>query len=59
MERYLLTLRAAKAALVAYAHAPSDQTFVLACEAVNDHQKARRAFLKDMTPQHPPGGSTD
>lgn len=46
VKRYLFTLNAAKAAFRAYAAGPSDQTFVLACEAVNDHQDARERFLE-------------
>lgn len=45
-ERYLFTLRAAEAALKAYAAAPSYQTFLLACEAVNDHQDAHKRFVE-------------
>lgn len=48
MERYLITLQHAKASFRAYTAAPSDQTFVMACEAVNDHQEARTAFLNTL-----------
>lgn len=53
LERFLFTLNAAKAAMRAYASAPSDQLFVLACEAVRDHQEARATFLEHYG-RHPP-----
>lgn len=53
VERYLFTLQAAKAAFKLYASAPSDQTFTMACQAVNDHQEARQTFLEHYG-KHPP-----
>lgn len=58
-EHFVFTLRAAKAAMRAYAALPTDDLFQLALEAVRTHDNAKRAYLAHLAatqgqlPLHP------